>query len=166
MWSGKQIISLIFQPNKQNPVKVNLEASGKEVTKNKEFCVKDSYVLIRNSELLGGALTKAHLGSGGKEKNIFYIILKDYGTEFTIRAMFRLGKATIFILIIFSKLIVGIKIAKYIFHHLNSIALLEFIQMNSYEGSKLKYQNVAIKIFFHFLKIMISFFQQDLHHSF
>ncbi|XP_044766924.1 DNA-directed RNA polymerase III subunit RPC1 [Coccinella septempunctata] len=94
LWSGKQIISLIFQPNKQNPVKANLEAPGKGDAKKKEFCVKDTYILIRNSELLAGTLTKTNLGSGGKEKNIFYIILKDYGTEFAIRAMSRIARLT------------------------------------------------------------------------
>ncbi|KAL3274960.1 hypothetical protein HHI36_019736 [Cryptolaemus montrouzieri] len=92
LWSGKQIISLIFRPNKENPVKANLEAKGKAYTKNKEFCVKDSYVLIRNSELIAGTLDKGHLGSGGKGGNIFYVILRDFGQEFAIRSMWRLAR--------------------------------------------------------------------------
>ncbi|KAK9891975.1 hypothetical protein WA026_017458 [Henosepilachna vigintioctopunctata] len=92
LWSGKQIISLIFRPNRENPVKANLEAKGKSYTKNKEFCVKDSYILIRNSELIAGTLEKGHLGSGGKAGNIFYIILRDFGQEFAIRSMWRLAR--------------------------------------------------------------------------
>ncbi|VEN45805.1 unnamed protein product, partial [Callosobruchus maculatus] len=94
LWSGKQICSLIFRPNKKYPVKANLEAKGKAYTKNRELCVKDSYVIIRNSELLAGTLDKGHLGSGGKAGNIFYIILRDFGQEYTIRAMWRLARMT------------------------------------------------------------------------
>ncbi|CAH2007686.1 unnamed protein product [Acanthoscelides obtectus] len=94
LWSGKQICSLIFKPNKKYPVKANLEAKGKAYTKNRELCVKDSYVIIRNSELLAGTLDKGHLGSGGKAGNIFYIILRDFGQEYTIRAMWRLARMT------------------------------------------------------------------------
>ncbi|XP_045464776.1 DNA-directed RNA polymerase III subunit RPC1 [Harmonia axyridis] len=92
LWSGKQIISLVFRPNEEDPVKANLAAPGKGDTKKKEFCEKDTYVLIRNSDLLCGTLTKSNLGSGGKEKNIFYIILKDYGAEYAIRTMSRLAR--------------------------------------------------------------------------
>lgn len=92
LWSGKQIISLIFKPNKDHPVKANLEAKGKAYTKNKEMCDKDSYVLIRNSELIAGTFDKGHLGSGGKSSNVFYIILRDFGQDFAIRSMWRLGK--------------------------------------------------------------------------
>lgn len=49
-------------------------------------------MLIRNSELLAGTLDKGHLGSGGKGGNIFYVILRDFGQEFAIRSMWRLGK--------------------------------------------------------------------------
>lgn len=55
------------------------------------MCVKDSYVIIRNSELIAGTLDKGHLGNGGKGGNIFYIILRDFGQDFAIRCMWRLG---------------------------------------------------------------------------
>lgn len=90
-WTGKQILSLIFRPNRNCPVKANLEAKGKAYTKNRELCVKDSYVIIRNSELIAGTVDKGHLGSGGKGNNIFYVILRDFGQEFSIKCMWRLG---------------------------------------------------------------------------
>lgn len=92
MWSGKQIFSLILKPNKECPVKVNLEAKGKVYTANREMCVKDSYVLIRNSELIAGTLDKTHLGSGGKGGNVFYLILRDVSQENSIKSMWRLCK--------------------------------------------------------------------------
>ncbi|KAL1517105.1 hypothetical protein ABEB36_000913 [Hypothenemus hampei] len=94
LWSGKQILSLIFKPNKSVGVLANLEAKGKAYTKNREMCVKDSYVLIRNSQLLAGTLDKGHLGSGGKGGNIFYVILRDFGQEFAIKSMWRLARMT------------------------------------------------------------------------
>lgn len=98
LWSGKQIFSLILHPNKSCPVKANLEAKGKAYTKNREMCVKDSYVIIRNSELIAGTLDKGHLGSGGKSSNIFYIVLRDFGQQYSIKAMWRLGRLTSYLL--------------------------------------------------------------------
>jgi DNA-directed RNA polymerase III subunit RPC1 len=43
--------------------------------KNEEFCINDSYVIIRNSELLAGSMDKSTMGSGAKN-NIFYILLR------------------------------------------------------------------------------------------
>ncbi|KAJ8955952.1 hypothetical protein NQ314_006801 [Rhamnusium bicolor] len=71
-------------------LKANLETKGKAYTKNRELCVKDSYVIIRNSELIAGTLDKGHLGNGGKGGNIFYVILRDFGQEFAIKSMWRL----------------------------------------------------------------------------
>lgn len=78
-------------------MKANLEAKGKAYTKNKELCFKDSYIIIRNSQLIAGMLDKGHLGSGAKGGNIFYVILRDFGQEFAIKAMARLGTLNIFI---------------------------------------------------------------------
>lgn len=101
MWTGKQIFSLIFRPNNKCPVKANLFSKGKSYTKNQEFCVKDGFVLIRNSELLAGTVDKSHLGSGGKGGNIFYIILRDFGQEYAIKSMWRCGECLNIIFIIF-----------------------------------------------------------------
>lgn len=100
LWSGKQLISLIFKPNKKCQVKANLEAKGKAYTSNREMCVKDSYVIIRNSELIAGTLDKGHLGNGGKSGNIFYVILRDFGQDFAIKCMWRLGNNIHFFLIL------------------------------------------------------------------
>lgn len=81
-----------MKPNKHCIVKANLEAKGKAYTKNRELCVKDSYVIIRNSILIAGTMDKGHLGSGAKGSNIFYVILRDFGQEYAIKSMWRLGK--------------------------------------------------------------------------
>lgn len=48
-------------------------------------------VVIRNSELLCGAMDKGTLGSGTK-KCVFYVLLRDYGEEAATRAMWRLAR--------------------------------------------------------------------------
>ncbi|KAG5346572.1 RPC1 polymerase, partial [Acromyrmex charruanus] len=93
LWTGKQIFSLIIRPNRECPVKANLKAKGKTYTNGKEFCINDSYVIIRNSELLAGTMDKSILGSGSKQ-NIFYILLRDWGEDVATAAMWRLTRIT------------------------------------------------------------------------
>ncbi|XP_032666413.1 DNA-directed RNA polymerase III subunit RPC1 [Odontomachus brunneus] len=91
VWTGKQIFSLVIRPNKECPIKANLRTKGKAYTTGYEMCVNDSFVLIRNSELLAGSMDKATLGSGTKQ-NIFYILLCDWGENVATLAMWRLAK--------------------------------------------------------------------------
>ncbi|CAL1677654.1 unnamed protein product [Lasius platythorax] len=93
LWTGKQIFSLIIRPSAECPVKANLMTKGKTYTTGEEFCINDSYVIIRNSELLAGAMDSSTLGSGSKQ-NIFYILLRDWGEDVAIAAMWRLTRLT------------------------------------------------------------------------
>ena len=93
LWTGKQIFGLMLRPNKACRVKANLVTKGKSYTSNEEFCINDSYVVIRNSELLAGSMDKGTLGSGGKN-NIFYILLRDFGQDIACVAMWRLARVT------------------------------------------------------------------------
>ena len=80
LWTGKQIFSLLLKPNRRCKINANLVTKGKSYTSNREFCVQDSFVIIRNSELLAGSMDKGTLGSGSKN-SIFYILLRDYGQD-------------------------------------------------------------------------------------
>lgn len=91
LWTGKQIFSLIMKPNKKCEVKANLETKGKNYTSNQDMCVQDSWVIIRNSELLCGSMDKNTLGSGTKN-SIFYILLRDWSEEHAVRGMWRLAR--------------------------------------------------------------------------
>ncbi|EZA62907.1 DNA-directed RNA polymerase III subunit RPC1 [Ooceraea biroi] len=91
LWTGKQIFSLIMRPSAECPVKINLKTSGKTYTSNEEFCVNDSYVIIRNSELLAGTMDKSTMGSGSKQ-NIFYVALRDWSENVATTAMWRLAR--------------------------------------------------------------------------
>jgi DNA-directed RNA polymerase III subunit RPC1 len=48
-------------------------------------------VVIRNNQLLAGMLDKALLGSGSKT-NVFYILLRDFGEDYALEAMWRLAR--------------------------------------------------------------------------
>ena len=91
LWTGKQIFGMMLSPNKKCRVLANLETKGKSYTSNREFCVKDSYVIIRNSQLLCGTMDKSTMGSGTKA-NIFYILLRDFGEDIACAAMWRLAR--------------------------------------------------------------------------
>ncbi|KAJ1529329.1 hypothetical protein ONE63_006119 [Megalurothrips usitatus] len=91
LWTGKQIFSLILKPNKLCPIKANLCTKGRAYTSNEEMCINDSYVNIRNSELLAGSMDKSTLGSGAKN-NIFYVLLRDFGEDVSALAMWRLAR--------------------------------------------------------------------------
>ncbi|XP_033975443.1 LOW QUALITY PROTEIN: DNA-directed RNA polymerase III subunit RPC1 [Trematomus bernacchii] len=94
LWTGKQIFSLILKPNKECPVKANLRTRGKQYCgKGEDLCYNDSFVVIHNSELMCGSLDKGTLGSGSK-KNIFYILLRDWGQLEAANAMSRLARLT------------------------------------------------------------------------
>lgn len=95
LWSGKQIFSLVLRPSKTSPIQVNLRTKGKSYTTNEELCTNDSYLVIRNSELLAGSLDKSNIGSGAKN-NIFYVLLRDYGEDFAIKAMWKLARVASF----------------------------------------------------------------------
>lgn len=87
LWTGKQIFSLILRPNKYCPVMANLS----NYTSGQDLCVKDSWVTIRNSELLTGSMDKSTLGSGTKS-SIFYVILRDFGEDYATKSMWRLAR--------------------------------------------------------------------------
>ena len=87
LWTGKQIFNLIIKPSKHSPININLRTKtknyqGPTALYKEEMTVNDSFVTIRNSQLLAGAMDKTTLGSGSKS-NIFYLILRDFGKLFS-----------------------------------------------------------------------------------
>lgn len=50
------------------------------------FLFKDSFVIFRNGQLISGVLDKSLLGSSSKT-NIFYILLRDFGEDAAVDAM-------------------------------------------------------------------------------
>lgn len=93
LWSGKQIISVLLRPNQQVEMKINLESMTKAYrpVPVPDLCPNDGYMIIRNSELLCGALDKSVVGDG-KKQSIFFAALRDYGTAESAALMNRLAK--------------------------------------------------------------------------
>ncbi|OMJ08652.1 DNA-directed RNA polymerase III subunit rpc1 [Smittium culicis] len=98
LWSGKQIINLLMKPNHNSPVSVSLETKTKSFSKpppgsNRapDLCPNDGYLVIKNSEIMCGALDKSIVGDG-KKKSIFFVVLHDYGTKEAAEIMNRLAK--------------------------------------------------------------------------
>ncbi|CAJ0937344.1 unnamed protein product, partial [Mesorhabditis belari] len=91
LWTGKQLIELVIRPDADSEINLNLKTKNKSYTKNEDLCHNDSYVIIRNSQLICGVLDKSLLGSGSKV-NIFYILLRDFGEDAAVDAMWRLAR--------------------------------------------------------------------------
>ncbi|KAK3316741.1 hypothetical protein B0H66DRAFT_592877 [Apodospora peruviana] len=95
LWTGKQIFNVLMRPNKTSPVLVNLEAKNKVFAKTDgqlpDMDINDSYLVVRNSEVMCGRMDKSTVGDG-KKNSVFYVILRDYGPEYAAAAMNRLAK--------------------------------------------------------------------------
>lgn len=100
LWTGKQIFNILMRPNKESKVLVNLECPNKmyKTPKNPEsepdipdMVFDDTYLVVRNSEVMCGRMDKATVG-GGKKNSVFYVILRDYGPDDAAAAMNRLAK--------------------------------------------------------------------------
>ncbi|KAJ2401988.1 DNA-directed RNA polymerase III subunit C1 (rpo31) [Coemansia sp. RSA 2559] len=94
LWSGKQIINVLMRPNRATSLLLNLEAETKSFKKSTsipDLCPNDGYLIVRNSEIMCGILDKKVVGDGKKD-SIFFIALRDYGTEEAASLMNRLAK--------------------------------------------------------------------------
>ncbi|RYO83487.1 hypothetical protein DL762_006078 [Monosporascus cannonballus] len=102
LWTGKQVFSILMRPNKDSPVKVNLDAKCREFVPHgnrapadrrlaPDMCPKDGWLVVRNSEVMCGRMDKSTVGSGKKD-SIFYVILRDFGPDDAVKCMNRLAK--------------------------------------------------------------------------
>jgi DNA-directed RNA polymerase III subunit RPC1 len=84
-----------MRPNKQSPVTVNLDASCRDHNQYHPGLHRDlqddSYLCIRNSEVMCGRMDKATVGSG-KKNSVFYILYRDFGPDAAAQGMNRLSK--------------------------------------------------------------------------
>eukprot|EP01080_Neovahlkampfia_damariscottae_P011035 gene11035-3741_t len=77
LWTGKQLFTLLLNPNKNSKHFLNLETPAKNYDgKSLYMCPNDGYVCIQNGEFLCGNLDKNLVGNGSK-MNIFYRLMKD-----------------------------------------------------------------------------------------
>jgi DNA-directed RNA polymerase III subunit RPC1 len=95
LWTGKQVFNVLMRPNKQSRVLVNLEAAGKQFKHTPglapDLDPNDSYLVIRNSEVMCGVMDKATVGDGKKD-SVFYVMMRDFGPDHAVQGMNRLAK--------------------------------------------------------------------------
>ncbi|KAI8580455.1 hypothetical protein K450DRAFT_237114 [Umbelopsis ramanniana AG] len=95
LWTGKQIFNVLFRPNTDSNIIINLETKTKSFIKSdkraNDLCPADGWLVIRNSEIMCGLMDKATVGDGNKN-SVFYIVLRDYGPIESAKCMNRLAK--------------------------------------------------------------------------
>ena len=95
LWTGKQVFSVLMRPNKGSNVTVNLDAPCRDHNQyhpglHRDF-QDDSFLCIRNSEVMCGRMDKSTVGSG-KKNSVFYILYRDFGPDEAAQGMNRLSK--------------------------------------------------------------------------
>ncbi|KIW89530.1 uncharacterized protein Z519_09686 [Cladophialophora bantiana CBS 173.52] len=95
LWTGKQVFSVLMRPNKESHVRVNLDAACRDHNQYHPGLHRDlqddSFLCVRNSEVLCGRMDKSTVGSG-KKNSIFYILYRDFGPDAAAQGMNRLSK--------------------------------------------------------------------------
>lgn len=92
LWTGKQVINVLLRPNRDSKVFVNTQVKEKFYSgKDKQMCLRDGWVIFKNSELLCGALGKATMGSESKT-GLMYSLIRDNSVEIATKCMLRVSK--------------------------------------------------------------------------
>lgn len=93
LWTGKQLISCILQPNNLNYLLIFLNVKEKAyngIKNKKEFDENDAFVTIRNSKLISGQVGKNTMGSS--KSGLLYYICKQYSNSKGAEIMSRFSK--------------------------------------------------------------------------
>jgi DNA-directed RNA polymerase III subunit RPC1 len=97
LWTGKQVFNILMCPNRRSEVKVNIDAQCRDF---KQFHTgklahrdlqDDSFLCIRNSEMMCGRMDKSTVGAGRKN-SLFYVLYRDFGPTAAAEGMNRLSK--------------------------------------------------------------------------
>ena len=92
LWTGKQLFSILLKPNKSSKKVVNLEVKERNYSGQGEcMCLRDGWVVIRNSDLLAGNLCKTTLGAGSKLGLIFFLV-REHSPDEAASFMLRMAK--------------------------------------------------------------------------
>lgn len=82
LWTGKQLFSVLLKPNKNSQKVVNIEVKERNYSGVGEcMCLRDGWVVIRNSELLAGNICKTTLGAGSKLGLVFFLVREHSDVE-------------------------------------------------------------------------------------
>lgn len=94
LWTGKQVVSMIFNPNRFNQrlrFTVNVKEKRYQAkAKALHFDANDGYVSFRNGVLLSGQLGKSTLG--GSKGGLIYRLLKEYSSFVCSKVLVRFSR--------------------------------------------------------------------------
>ncbi|KAB8737515.1 hypothetical protein FH972_026474 [Carpinus fangiana] len=95
LWTGKQVFNVLMRPSLKSPILVNFDGAGKQFKAEpgvaNDLIIDDSWLVVRNSEVMCGMMDKSTMGSGKKD-SVFYVIMRDFGADAAVQAMDRLSK--------------------------------------------------------------------------
>ena len=95
LWTGKQVFNVLLRPNRLCNVRLSLDSPGREYRhqeqRPRDLDEKDSWLCIRDSEVMCGVMDKATIGAGKKD-SVFFAILHDFGEDAALDAMNRLAR--------------------------------------------------------------------------
>ena len=95
LWTGKQVWNVLMRPNRKFNIMVNLDAACKQYKAvpgvPPDMNEDDAWLVIRNSEVMCGVMDKSTVGDGKKD-SMFYVIMRNFGSDYAVQAMNRLAK--------------------------------------------------------------------------
>lgn len=95
LWTGKQVFNVLMRPSRLSNIRVNIDAHCRNFRKYYELLHNDlqddSFLCIRNSEVMCGRMDKSTIGAG-KKSSLFYVMYRDFGADAAAQAMNRLSK--------------------------------------------------------------------------
>ncbi|OQV22502.1 DNA-directed RNA polymerase III subunit RPC1 [Hypsibius exemplaris] len=94
LWTGKQVLSLVFTPNRDRyGPPLNMRAKGKNYTQKEDLCANDSFLVFHGGQLLLGTIDKNNVGTGSR-KNVFCHLFHDCGSAYAADVMYRLTRVS------------------------------------------------------------------------
>ena len=96
LWTGKQVFDVWLRPNRACNVRISLDAACRAYRHvpervSNDLDPQDSWLCIRDSQIMCGVLDKSTVGAGKKD-SIFFSILHDFGEDAALDAMNRLAR--------------------------------------------------------------------------
>ena len=95
LWTGKQVFNVLMRPNRRSNIRVNIDAQCRDFRQHHEELHNDlqddSFLCIRNSEIMCGRMDKSTIGAG-KKHSLFYIMYRDFGADASAQGMNRLSR--------------------------------------------------------------------------
>ncbi|TNJ30705.1 DNA-directed RNA polymerase subunit A [Giardia muris] len=92
-YTGKQVLSTLLRGNRHDEMTVTIHTPDKTYDKDDKLgplSIRDDFLVVINSELISGRLTKNLLSSS--RSSIFYFLVQTYGPVPTSRVMLRFAK--------------------------------------------------------------------------